>query len=460
MALVLQNQASFGDMRTRDVFHRNSYAVTAAATAATPVSVQSNFYGITGADSTNSIGASTQFELVKMVAVEPTADSTMGRLDISINGSANSATAGVKVAELSAANAKFVASTLSADFGSSYTTAFTKGLAQDGTTDAVKQTFTNTGTSVELTASSNRLYVKAANADLSGEVTVQGDRLNWYQKDSANTKKSAANQEYIYTHNAGTVNTSTGVANFNLDPQNVLGNQMLSGAFNFNSFNAAGTSENVLHIGAGKATGTQEVLFSNASVGVGIAPSNGFKLDVVGNSRVDGNITVTGDLLVSGNTTTIDVATVQVEDKNIAVAYNVSDPALFDGAGITAGTGASSVFLDYSNNLGAWNANIGFNVPQAKGYTIDGGYNTTLDTGVTLNKDGLYFGSDNAVVKLGTAATITKDGFNAASNDFAVTFGAPAKWRVTMIGVSGTFYLAMQYTTDQVNWVTKFSVSP
>jgi hypothetical protein len=459
MALVMQNMASFGDMRTRDVIHRDSYSVAAAADKTATVALNSTFYGITGADSVNALGTSKQFELVKMSAVEPTADSTLGRLDISINGSASSATAGVKVAELSAANAKFVASTLSADFGSGYTTAFTKGTNQAGT-DAVKQTFTNAGTAVELAASSARLEIKAAQTATSGELTLQGDRLNWYQQNGANTKVSAANQEYIYTHNAGTALTSTGVTNFNLDAQNVLGNQMLSGAFNFNSFNAAGGSENVLKMGAGKAAGTQEVLFSNASVGVGVAPNNGFKLDVLGNSRIDGNITVTGDLLVSGNTTTIDVATVNVEDKNISVAYNVTDPTIFDGAGITAGSGGSAVYLDYSNNLSAWDANIGFNIPQTKAFSVNGGYNTTSQTGVTLNKDGLSFGSDNAVIKLGAAATIDKNGFAAATDSFAVTFGAPAKWRITMDPVAGTDYLSMQYSSDSgATWVTKFSIS-
>lgn len=469
MSVVVASQANYGDMRVKDVYNRHLYSVAAAPDALTPLAVNSNFYGITAADSANAIGINTQFELVKMSAVESAADSTAARLDISINDGTN-ATAAVKVAELSATNAKFVASTLSGDFGSSYTTSLTKGTAHDPaapltttTIPSTDMTFTTgaAGTDVKLAATSNNLLVTAASTELSGEITLQGDRLNFYQKDGVDVKKSAANMEYMYTHNAGTAGTSTGVVNFNLDPQNVLNNQMASGAYNFNSFNAAGTAENVLSIGAGAATGTQEVRFSNASVGVGIAPTNGFKLDVVGDSRVDGNITVTGDLIVSGTTTTIDTATLNVEDKNVNVAYNVTDRTLIDGAGVDAGTGANQVQFRYSNNLTAWDANVGLNVPQTSIYSIAGGYNTTLNTGVTLSKDGLFFGSDTAVVQLGTAATIDAAGLAAATDDFAVTFGAQKTWRITMIDVSGTDFLAMQYSTDNgTSWTTKFSVGP
>jgi hypothetical protein len=457
------SMANFGDSRTRDVYHRNSYASAKAASNAAAVSIDSTFYGITADDSTNALGAAAQYELVKMQAVESSADSTAARLDISINGSASSATAGVKVAELSATNAKFVAQTLSGDFGSSYTAAFTKGLAQDGTTAAVTQTFSTgaSGTAVALAASSDRLFIQSANTDLSGEMTLQGDRLNWAKSNAGVAKKAAANVEYVYAHNAGTVGTSTGDMNFNLDPLNFSDLQMASGAFQFNSFNAAGASETVLAMGAGAAAGAQTVQFSNSSVGIGIAPTNGFKLDVVGNSRVDGNITVTGDLLVSGTTTTIDTATVQVEDANISMAYNVTDPAIFNGGGITVGSGASAATLDYNNTLVAWDANIGINIPTAKAITVAGGYDTTTDLGVTLSESGLYFGKDTAEIVLGTGAVLNASGFTSLSDATAVTFGANKEWAIVIEEVSGVKYLSFKYSTDSgATRSTKFSISP
>ena len=55
------------------------------------------------------------------------------------------------------------------------------------------------------------------------------------------------------------------------------------------------------------------------------------------NTTIAGNLIVTSDLTVSGTTTTINTATLQVEDKNIVLNYNASSDTsgTADGAGIT-----------------------------------------------------------------------------------------------------------------------------
>lgn len=461
-SVAVMDMSTFGNQRGRDVYHRSSYASQKAVDKNTAISIDQNFYGITSTDSVNAIGAEKQFELVKMNAVQNTADGLAGRLDISINGGTD-ALARIKVAELSASNAKFVASKLSADFGSSYTTAFTKSGS------AVQQTFTTgVGNSdVSLTASgtstSTNLLVTAASTNLTGEMTLQGDRLNWYQQNGASVKKSAANMEYIYNHGTtGAANTSTGNVNFNLDPQNVLGNAMLSGGYTFNTFDSTGAAKPVLTMSAG-ATGTQAVQFQNSTVGIGAAPGAGFSLDVAGDSRIVGSLTVSQNLYIEGTTTTVDAATVQVEDKNIALAYNVADSTLFNGGGITVGSGDSAVTLNYLDSATqakkVWDSSIGFNAPASSAYSLGGGYSTTADTGITLDSTGLYFGLDSAKIQLGSAATIDANGLAAASDGFAVTFGTNKDWKIQMQTIGGASYLAMLHSSDAgVSYVTKFSV--
>ncbi|KAG5182039.1 hypothetical protein JKP88DRAFT_256014 [Tribonema minus] len=86
---------------------------------------------------------------------------------------------------------------------------------------------------------------------------------------------------------------------------------------------------------------------------------------------------------------------------------------------------------NYSDSLKAWDANVNVSVDNGKSYFVDGGTNTTADTGprwrppgchsartplagsgtaATLTKDVLSFASDDATIQFGTAATISKSG--------------------------------------------------
>ena len=59
-------------------------------------------------------------------------------------------------------------------------------------------------------------------------------------------------------------------------------------------------------------------------------------VDMASNLAVGGNITVTGDLTVNGSTTTLNTATLDVEDKNITLNKGAGDTSgSVDGAGIT-----------------------------------------------------------------------------------------------------------------------------
>ena len=63
---------------------------------------------------------------------------------------------------------------------------------------------------------------------------------------------------------------------------------------------------------------------SNNRIGINTASPGNFKLDVNGNTRVNGSHTVTGDLIVQGSTTTIDSQNLVVEDNIITLNENAS----------------------------------------------------------------------------------------------------------------------------------------
>jgi len=96
-----------------------------------------------------------------------------------------------------------------------------------------------------------------------------------------------------------------------------------------------------------------------------------------GDSPTFTDLTLTGDLTVTGTTTELQVTNLNVEDKNIKVASGSADSAAADGAGLTV-DGASATFT-YTHSGTKWNMNK----------ALDMGANTITTTGAiagaTLN---------------------------------------------------------------------------
>ena len=67
------------------------------------------------------------------------------------------------------------------------------------------------------------------------------------------------------------------------------------------------------------------------------------------------NLTVSGDLVVQGNTVTLNASTVNIEDKNLLLANGAINAAAADGAGITIyGANANIIYVNATNS---WNLN-------------------------------------------------------------------------------------------------------
>ena len=118
--------------------------------------------------------------------------------------------------------------------------------------------------------------------------------------------------------------------------------------------------------------------------------SNGALADVMvltGGDETDGTsskVLIKGDLQVDGDTTTVNTATLEVEELNITVAKNAGSSSAADGAGLTV-AGASATF-NYSHSGTKWTMNKPLDITGAltadTSLTLDSTTITTAEIGV------------------------------------------------------------------------------
>ena len=165
-------------------------------------------------------------------------------------------------------------------------------------------------------------------------------------------------------------------------------------------------------------TGTNnEITVSNSGVGA-------VTLGLPANVTISNNLTVTGDLIVNGNTTTLNTATLVVEDKNIVLANSASPTDITaDGAGITV-LGATDKTFTWVDATDAWTSSENMNLVSGKVYEINGTSvlsNTTLGSSVVTSSltavgtiaTGTWQGTAVGIAYGGTGAT---DASNARTN--------------------------------------------
>lgn len=151
-------------------------------------------------------------------------------------------------------------------------------------------------------------------------------------------------------------------------------------------------------------------------------------------TTVADDLTVTGNLTVNGTTTTVNTSQVQVEDKEIDLAYNATTHAAIDGGGIilgTAVTGITTPSILYSETDTRWDSSVSVNVPSTAKVTVDGATTELSSTGLNLN-------SDTSVIHLGAAK----------------------QWRIRMEndGTNDHLYFEHDDLGTQVTWETKLDI--
>ena len=301
---------------------------------------------------------------------------------------------------------------------------------------------TFTGTTIVPTPTANthaatKAYVDGAVSAVSGSITVAGDSgssqtvsLNDTLTISGGTGlSSVASATDTLTINldstsvtAGSYGNANTIATFTVDAQGRLtaaGNSAVSilstQVSDFaeavqdaaNTFVIAGTGitksyddvANTLTItnaGVVSIAGTSNEITVS---GTGTGPYTGaVTIGLPDDVTIGNTLTVTGDLVVNGNTTTLNTATLVVEDKNIVLA-NVSTPTdtTADGAGISV-LGATTKTFNWVDATDAWTSSENLNLLAGKVFEINGTSvlsNTTLGSGVV----------NSSLTSVGTIAT-------------------------------------------------------
>lgn len=216
----------------------------------------------------------------------------------------------------------------------------------------------------------------------------------------------------------------------------------------------------ITNTGVTSVTGTSNEI---TVTGTGTGPWTGaVTIGLPDDVTIGNTLTVTGDLVVNGNTTTLNTATLVVEDKNVVLA-NVTTPSdiTADGAGITV-LGATNKTFNWVDATDSWTSSENLNLLAGKVFEIDGASvlsNTTLGSGVvnssltsvgtiatgvwngtaigtTYGGTGLTSYTTGDLVYSSATNTLSKLGIGSAGQFLKVVGGVPA-WSDTVDG--GTF---------------------
>ena len=137
-------------------------------------------------------------------------------------------------------------------------------------------------------------------------------------------------------------------------------------------------------------------------------------LDLTGDMRITGNLTV------EGSSTSIDVSTMRVEDKNIELAIT-SDSTLLpeadvDDAGLIVRVTGTDKKFTWRQTPNAWTTTENLNVTSGNGYKVDG---TSVLTGTTLGSGVV----NSSLTNVGTLTALTVDNISIDGNTITNSLG-------------------------------------
>jgi len=151
---------------------------------------------------------------------------------------------------------------------------------------------------------------------------------------------------------------------------------------------AGGTATSIIAIGGSGAFATTSYVDSSISSGVASAVSTQLaNYALLSGASFSGNVTVGGNLVVNGTTTTISSTTLSIADKNIELAKGSTTDAAADGGGISL-SGTGTYTLNWVSATASWTSSENFNIALNKTYKIAGTNvlsATTLGSGVTAS---------------------------------------------------------------------------
>ena len=140
-----------------------------------------------------------------------------------------------------------------------------------------------------------------------------------------------------------------------------------------------------------------------------VAPALNFD----GAADISGNLTIGGDFIVNGTTTTVNSSTVQIDDLNLQLADGAAAASAVNGGGLTLATSGDDFTWNYNHASTSWKSSIDVDAASGKAYKIAGASvlnATTLGSAVV----------NSSLTSLGTQAESLVMGSNAITGAGAI----------------------------------------
>ena len=136
-------------------------------------------------------------------------------------------------------------------------------------------------------------------------------------------------------------------------------------------------------------------------------------LNLDGAADISGDLTIGGDFIVNGTTTTVNSSTVQIDDLNLQLADGAAAASAVNGGGLTLATSGDDFTWNYNHASTSWKSSIDVDAASGKAYKINGAsvLNATTLGGAVVN---------SSLTSLGTQAEALVMGSNAISGAGAI----------------------------------------
>ena len=266
-------------------------------------------------------------------------------------------------------------------------------------------------------------FVKVTDAGANGNIVidVDADRVGLVTQDTTQVLNNlnVSNATVATSTTTGAIKTAGGIG--------AVGNVVAGGQF--------------------KSTADWE----SASVATGAIITAG-GAGIAKNLNVGGDVTITGDLTVNGTETTLNTATLAVEDLQVTVADGAGSSAAADGAGLNVDGVAVGANITYTHSTTSWNLNR-TTIIEATAEATDVGEGALQVNGGASIDGRLYVGSGlqgtvigNVTTAAASFTTVNASGFvNLAGNVSAAVVNGGA------LNVTGTTTLAATNVSGFLN---------
>ena len=171
-------------------------------------------------------------------------------------------------------------------------------------------------------------------------------------------------------------------------------------------------------------------------------------LNLDGAADISGDLTIGGDFIVNGTTTTVNSSTVQIDDLNLQLADGAAAASAVNGGGLTLATSGDDFTWNYNHASTSWKSSIDVDAASGKAYKINGAsvLNATTLGGSVVN---------SSLTSLGTQAEALVMGSNAISGAGAIGAASlTASGVVTAAGLTVGSAVLVEAELEMIDGIT------